>query len=80
MLMKNMQDSKNKDNLADHMILSHLSSKRKDYDIEKFDNIFKKFDDDFGLSKKKQEKDKKNVSKSSSGANLKKIKFKKIVI
>jgi len=41
-----MKNSLN-DNLSDNMILSHLSSKRKDYSIERYDIIFKKFDDDF---------------------------------
>ena len=45
--MKSAMDQKTNDNLADHMILSHLSSKRKDYDILKFEKIFEKFDEDF---------------------------------
>lgn len=40
--------------VADNMILSHLSAKRKEYSVERFENLFKNFDDqlaNFNLNK-----------------------------
>ena len=40
-----LNDNRHKNqNIADNMILSHLSSKRKEYNIERFEKIFDKFD------------------------------------
>lgn len=45
-------NNNNDDNsVSDNMILSHLSAKRKEYSIERFDNLFKTFDDQLALIK-----------------------------
>ena len=39
-------------NIVDNMILSHLSTKRKEYSIERFEKIFERFDKLFPEIKK----------------------------
>ena len=39
------ENDHNGNSVSDNMILSHLSAKRKEYSIERFDNLFKTFDD-----------------------------------
>jgi hypothetical protein len=37
--------SRKDSNIVDNLILSHLSTKRKEYSIERFEKIFERFDD-----------------------------------
>ena len=39
------ENENNSNSVSDNMILSHLSAKRKEYSIERFDNLFKTFDE-----------------------------------
>jgi hypothetical protein len=39
------ENDDNSNSVSDNMILSHLSAKRKEYSIERFDNQFKTFDE-----------------------------------
>ena len=48
--IKNNKDKEG--NLADNMILSHLSLKRKDQDCERFDKIFEQFNKNWIIVKK----------------------------
>ena len=69
MLMKKSLPKKQNYDLADKMILSHLSSKRKDYDREKFDKIFENFDTEF----EKQFGIKSQKKKELSNIRIKKV-------
>ncbi len=45
------ENDNNGNSVSDNMILSHLSAKRKEYSIERFDNLFKTFDEQLAILK-----------------------------
>jgi hypothetical protein len=51
---KEQKDKKTLPKIGDDMIISHLSTKRKDYNIERFERLFLRFDSQLIEYKKQQ--------------------------